>query len=70
MKFSFIHPFGFRVVNASVFLRVSMNLRQHLLVTPHSKLQCRHTHRSAAMFAESYRLLRVNQAKEIVVVYA
>jgi len=47
-----------------------MNLRQHLLATPHSKLHCRHTHRSAAMFAESYRLLRVNQAKEIVVVYA
>jgi len=46
-----------------------MNLRQYLLVTPHSKLQCRHTHRSAAMFAESYRLLRVNQAKELVVVY-
>jgi len=47
-----------------------MNLPQYLLATTHSKLQCRHIHRSATMFAESYRFLRVNQAKELVVVYA
>ena len=64
MKFSFFHPLRFRVDNARVFQRISMNLSMTVgqAACPVDILNARLT---VSCIAESYRLLRVNQAKEL-----
>jgi len=61
MKFSFIQLIRFRG-NARVFQQVSMNLNMTV-----GQAACR-AHWLRLAFTESYRLLRVNQAKELVAV--
>ena len=66
MKFSFIYLIRFRVDNATVFQRVSMNLNMTV-----GQAACRlliySTFAGCFLYlAESYGLLRVNQAKDLV----
>ena len=69
VKFSFFSPFRFRVDNARVFQRASMNVNVTVRQAA-CRLLCRllNARWLRPAFAESYRLLRVNQARELVIV--
>ena len=71
MKFSFFHLFSFRVDKARVFQRVSLNFNMTVGQVA-CRLLRRYTQFNARWLrpvsAETYRLLRVNQVKDLVTV--
>jgi len=69
MIFSFIHLIRFCVDDARVFQRVSMNVNMTIGQAA-CWLLCQYTQNTLTAFAESYRVLRVNQVKELVAVCA
>jgi len=70
LKFIFIHLINFRGDKDSVFQRVSMNLKMTVGQAAYYCVDIFNARWLHPVFADSYRLLRTNQAKEPLVVRA